>query len=247
MGLRGFRLNLTRSEKVLGTGGLPHPLRLVLYPPLVLFLALMPGPCDEPLPAYKEPDRLFDVRLRGEYFLGMYEHSLRVYVEITNIFDETLVGPASLTGTVQVTAADDPNVRKTLTFTSQNILTARGYNAGSGILKIDPQEKIVLRATWYFAENKVVDDSGRDLAHGNEGRDPFFSYVVDKTCEFRKLARPEDFILQGQIKVFQRTGPAVADPSVFPFCFITNFVDSKTCPTIMTDPPCNYWPEPDGQ
>lgn len=239
-----FRLSGTKLER---RASYPlYPLRLILFPTVVLFLVLASGPCDEPLPVYKEPDKLFDVRLRGEYFLGMYEHSLRVYVEITNIFDETLEGPASLTGTVQVTAAHDPSVTKTLLYTSQNVLMARGYNAGTGMLKIDPKEKIVLRATWFFPNDKVVDDSGRDLAHGDDERHTFFSFVADSTCQFRRLARPQDFILQGQIKVFQRTGPTVAEPSVFPFCFITNFVDSKTCPTIITDPPCTYWPAIDG-
>ncbi|MEK6756234.1 MAG: hypothetical protein AABZ02_08795 [Bacteroidota bacterium] len=208
---------------------------------LGLTLTLALGPCDEPLPPYQEPDKLFIGRIEGEYWLSDTEHSLRVYLYVTNIFDETLESPASLKGTIEIFFARDPNIRKTFSLSSLDLVSARGYNPSRGVIRIDPRETIVFRVTWDFPENKIIDDIGRDLAD-------FFTYFQDKTCKERKLARLEDLVLQGSLKVFERTAPVAVGSTVFTFCYVTNFVSVKVCPEIVTRPPCvNYWPQNAGQ
>jgi hypothetical protein len=200
--------------------------------------------CNEELPPYTEPETLLTAALEGEYWLGEEEHSLRVSVRVTNIYEETLDGPASLTGTITIVSARDPSVVKTLTLGPQNLTWG---NYSNGILRIDPKSTITLQAVWLFPAdseligNNVFVDDGRDIAHYRRGVAPFLSFVNDSTCQYRRLARPEDFLLQATLTVFSKKGPISTETVVFPLCLISNWVDTKICPHIATRPPCGYW------
>lgn len=219
-----------------------NKLQPVVLAMLAIALMFSSHSCDEPLPPYQDPQKLFEARIDGEYWLSDTEHSLRVYLRVTNVFDETLEGPASLNGSIVISSAKYPNVQKTLLLSRLNLTNPRGYDPNTGSLRIDSKETMIFRATWDFVEDKVIDDSGRNLA-GDSVTASFFTYIEDKTCKWRKLARPEDFILQGTLKILYRTAPVTAGPTVFPFCFVTNFVDVRVCPQISTIPPCSNWPQ----
>jgi hypothetical protein len=213
--------------------------RGLIYAGTVLLFAFCFHSCDEELPVYTEPTARLDAKIEGEYFLSDVEHSLRAYVRITNLYDETLDGPASLTGSIVLFAARDTSIHRTFPLTRAN-LVAGTVNA-SGILKIDPKETIILKATWDFPGNSVIDDYGRHLS-GDSATVHFFSYVQDPTCRFRLFAKPEDFVLQGTVNLFSQRAPVSAGPTIFRFCFVTNFVPVKDCPRIVTTVPCSNWP-----
>jgi hypothetical protein len=197
--------------------------------------------CTEQLPLYQEPDVLLNAKVDGEYWLSDVDHSLRFYVRITNTFDETLEGKAQLTGSVVAFFARDTTIRKTFLLNSSNLLS--GNYSPDGTLRIDPGKSIVLKAVWQFSDNKVIDDGGRDLAFRGEGPATFFSFVTDNTCEWRRFARPEDLILQATVTVFSGKAPITAGPTVYPFCFVSNFVEVNVCPRVYTIPPCSNWPK----
>ncbi len=205
----------------------------------VLMFAFCFDSCDEDLPAYNEPAAKLDAKIEGEYFLSDVEHSLRVYLSITNLYDETLDGLASLNGSITLMSARDTSVHKTLLLTRANLVT--GTVNASGILKIDSKETIILKATWDFPGNKVIDDFGRHLS-GDSVAVNFFSYVQDPICRFRFFAKPEDFVLQGTVNPFSQRAPVSVGPTIFRFCFVTNFVPVKDCPRIVTTAPCSNWP-----
>jgi len=215
---------------------------LLLLSVFALGLSVSLDSCKEPLPSYREPEQLFSGRIEGEYWLSDTEHSFRIYIYVTNIFDETLEGPASLKGSIELFFGRDPRIRKTFTLNSQNLISPRSYYPATGSLRIDPKQTLVFQAIWYFPANQVIDDSGRNLT-GDTTTASFFSYVDDKTCKWRKLARPEDLVLEGNVNLFEKSAPVLVGPKVFPLCFVTNFVDVRICPRIITIPPYeNYWP-----
>lgn len=195
--------------------------------------------CDEDLPTYVEPAAFLDAKIDGEYFLSDTEHALRLYLRITNRYEETLSGIASLSGKIVVFAARDTTIRKTLTLSRDNLVT--GTVSPSGTLKIDPKETIILKGVWDFPRNRIIDDFGREIA-GDSLTKSFFTFVPDPTCPFRYFATPEDFILQGTVTLFSQRAPVTAGPTVFRFCFVTNFVDVRVCPRIVTVTPCSNWP-----
>jgi len=196
--------------------------------------------CDEDLPTYVEPSALLDAKIDGEYFLSDTEHSLRVYLRVTNRYEETLDGSALLNGTIVVFSARDTTVRKTLTLTPANLV--QGSISPSGLLKIDPKETIILKATWGFPGNRVIDDAGRNLSGADTTRGGFFTIVPDPDCPYRYFAQPEDFVLTGSVTLFSQRAPVSAGPTVFRFCFVTNFVDVRVCSRVITVTPCSNWP-----
>jgi hypothetical protein len=196
--------------------------------------------CDEDLPTYVEPSALLEAKIDGEYFLSDTEHSLRVYLRVTNRYDETLDGSALLSGHIVVFSARDTTVRKSLTLTRASLV--QGSISPSGLLKIDPNETIILKGVWDFPGNSVIDDSGRNLSGGDSTRGGFFKIVKDPECPFRYFAQPEDFVLKGSVTLFSQRAPVSAGPTVFRFCYVTNFVDVRVCPRVITVTPCSNWP-----
>jgi len=196
-----------------------------------LFLAI--GPCSESLPVYQEPQKLFDGKIEGAYALTIIDNSMKVYLSVTNIFDETFEGQGVLTGSIEIVSARDPNVRKTFSISGGNVISARGYDRATGRLVIDPGDTLRLGVSW-----NLVDDTGRDL------RRDFFSYIQDATClEYtRCLAFTEDFVLKGNVKLYDRTAPVLAGPTAYSFCYVTKWINPKDCPPITTSAPCNLRP-----
>ena len=196
-----------------------------------LFLAI--GPCSESLPVYQEPQKLFDGKIEGAYALTIIDNSMKVYLSVTNIFDETFEGQGVLTGSIEIVSARDPNVRKTFSISGGNVISARGYDRATVRLVIDPGDTLRLGVSW-----NLVDDSGRDL------RRDFFSYIEDSTClEYtRCLAFTEDFVLKGNVKLYDRTAPVLAGPTAYSFCYVTKWINPKDCPPIITSAPCNLRP-----
>jgi hypothetical protein len=202
--------------------------RYVIYlAPSLLALLLSSGSCDESLPPYNEPQRLFAASIEGAYALTIKDNSMKLYVTVKNIFDETLQGRSVIQGAIEIASARDPSIKKTFSITAANIMSARGYNRAAGLLTIDAGESVRLGTSW-----DLVDDNGRDL------RTSFFRYVSDPSCNARCLALTEDFVLTGNILLLDRTGPALFGPTVYSFCHVSQWIEPKMCPPILTDEPC---------
>lgn len=201
---------------------------------LILLGMLSFGPCDESLPVYQQPEKIFAARLEGAYSLTITDNSMKVYLVVKNIFDETFQGQAVLKGTIEIISARDPSVRKTFSINPTNVIQAQGYDRQTGVLTIDAGDSVRFGVSW----DLTADDNGRDL------RTDFFKYIVDPQCEDvpRCLAFREDFILKGQATVFTRTGSISAEQTLYAFCFASRWVNPKYCPPIITSAPCTLQP-----
>lgn len=196
----------------------------------VLSLAL--STCKESLPVYHAPSNMFQARLTPFYGLTASENKLHIFLLVQNVFDETLEGEASITGRIQLVSTTDPTVVKTLTLGPANILTARGYHPGTGILTFNPRDTIIFDASWDLSQRPLLDDAGKDLTVG------LLHLDTDPECPTgRKRSVPQDFIVEGFVQLFDRSGPAVESKVVFRLCLISNWVNPSACPYITA--PCN--------
>lgn len=198
---------------------------------ILTLLSLSFGPCDESLPVYEEPVRVFSGKIEGSYGLTVAENTMVIFFTIWNNFDETFQGDANLTGTIEIVSMRDPSVRKTFAISAANIIQSKGHDRNTGKLTIDARDSIRYMVRW-----NLTDDNGRDL------RTSFFKYIVDPSCDLRCLAFTEDFSLKGNITLFDRTGPVFAGPVDYSFCFVSNYVLGRCCPPIITSAPCNFRP-----
>lgn len=204
------------------------------YTVLLLSLALLSlsfGPCDESLPVYEEPAKVFSGKIEGGYTLTVQDNSMKVFFTIWNNFDETFQGDANLKGSIEIVSMRDPLVKKTFAVSSANMIQSKGYDWTTEKLTIDPHDSIRFLVSW-----NLTDDSGRDL------RKSFFSYIKDTTCNLRCLAFTEDFSLRGSITLFDKTGPVFAGPTGYSLCFVNIWVNPRGCPPIITSAPCNLRP-----
>ena len=181
---------------------------------------------------YHAPSNMFQAHLTPFYGLTASENKLHIFLLVQNVFDETLEGKASITGRVQLVSTADPTVVKTLTLGSQNILTARGYHPGTGMLTFNARDTIILGASWDLSQRPLLDDAGKDLTVG------LLHLDTDPECPTgRKRSVPQDFIVEGFVQLFDRSGPAVQSKVVFRLCLISNWVNPSACPYITA--PCN--------
>jgi hypothetical protein len=165
---------------------------------LVLATALVGLACNEDLPGYNDPADVFDAHMDAAYVITRTDNSVRVYILVTNDYDETLQGRAAFGGQIAVVWTRDPSRRKTVTLTPAHLIYARSYNPNSQVLTLDPGDSIRLGFVW-----NLIDDDGVDLRQ-------FFTYRQDPLCPARFISEPEFFRLSGEVKVFDRTALAVA-------------------------------------
>jgi len=206
-----------------------HCAQLISLATRAVILTLALGSCDESLPPYRAPAGLFEGRLQGSYVLTRTDNSLKVYFTLKNVFDESLQGPAELTGSILIVSARSPSIKKTFLLTGTNIIEASGSNRAGGTLLIDPGGSIRFGVSWNF-----VDDDGRDL------REILFRFTADPSCHSRMRSYPEDFVLTGIITLYDRTAPIFVGPVVYPLCYFTAF--GISCPPVLSDTPCQGSP-----
>lgn len=205
--------------------------QVIFFVLIATFLSLSSGPCDETIGPSEEPQRVFQTRIEGYYVLSISDNSLKIYLIVKNVFDETLQGPAIFKGSIEITSARAPSVRKSFTLTAANVISARGYDRTRSTFTFDSGDSIRVGVSWDFKT-----DEGRDL------RKDFFSYIQDKTCQSRCLAFTEDFILKGNIQLFKQTTLAIAETTPYSLCFVSGYVPPAVCPPIITTEPCNLRP-----
>lgn len=203
----------------------------ILFVFITAFLSLSFGPCDETIGPSEEPQRVFETRIEGFYVLSLTDNSLKIYLTVKNVFDETLSGPAVLKGSIEIVSARDPSKRRTFEVKRVNLITSGGQIDNQGNLILDAGASMRFGVSWDF----MTDDS-TDL------RKNFFSYVKDNTCQGRCLAFTEDFILTGSVTIFKQTGPSFAGTIPYALCFVSSYASPGDCPPIITSAPCNLRP-----
>jgi hypothetical protein len=187
--------------------------------------------CTEELPAYLKPGTLFSARIRPIYSLTAAENKLHLSLVARNIFDETLDGPPSITGQVQLISIADPSVIKTFKVTSANVTVAQWHFPAPGRIAVDAGDTVSFDIAWDLSQRPLLDDSGKDLTEG------LLFLKPDPTCPSRKKSDPQDFLIQGSVELFQHTGPAVANRVAYRFCLFSTWVNPKDCPNVTS--PCS--------
>lgn len=181
-------------------------------------LLLLSLSCKEELPPYHDPRDVFDGRLSGAYAISPAENALKAYFTVINSYDETLEGTALLTGRIVLTWQGDSTFRRTIGLTDANILFARHYDATSKHLRIDPGDSVRFGISWNF-----IADDGRDLKR-------LVRFHPDPTCLARYISEePVPIIIEGTMKVFERTELIVPPPAVFRFEFVREYVNPRDC------------------
>ena len=207
---------------------------------LVVLSCLSSGSCDETLPLREDPERVLEGAVECAYVLTALDNSLKIYLTVKNVFDETLQEYPRLTGKISITSVRDESVQKVFTIASTSLITAPAYNPATDILTLNPQETIRFGVSW-----NLTDDSGRDL------RTSFFRYILDPSCDgspkpdgatpARCLAFTEEFKIEGEVTVFKQRAPVIAT-ALYSLCFASRWVNPKYCPPIITAAPCNLLP-----
>ncbi|MEX2116365.1 MAG: hypothetical protein WEB37_05725 [Bacteroidota bacterium] len=204
----------------------------------ILLAILTAGPiCNETLPPYADPRDALAGKIQGAYVLTDSDNSVKVFLDVTNRYDETLEGNAVLLGEVEISLLSNPAFAKTFMITASNLLTTGKYNPTAGTIRIDPGETIRFGVSW-----NLVDDNGVDL------RDSVFQYWVDPECPTggppastgpRCVAEEERFVIRGSVDIFNQTGPVPAGPEPFILCHVDKFVSGQFCPLIDYGNPCS--------
>ncbi len=174
--------------------------------------------CKEPLPEYNDPRDVFDSYLSSVYVCSPTENATKIFLVFVNKYEETLDGEALLTGRLAISRAADRTFQKTVTIGPSNIVYARGYNAATGVLSIDPGDSVRLLVSW----NLVADD-GRSL------RDEIH-FMNDPTCPRRLISiAPVPLIITGNMSVYERTETVTPKSLRYEFTLIKDFVSPRDC------------------
>lgn len=177
--------------------------------------------CEESLPPRDDGAKVFETRVTSQYFLAEFDNSLKIYINVKNVFDETLEDRALFTGTLEIILVRNPEVKKTVTFSFENIITAPSYNRSTGVLTLDPGRSFVMGYSWDFKA-----DSSISLP------DSVFNYYTDGTCFGRKIAFQEEVLIKGEIVIFKRAPLIVLPPTKFTFCYVDHWVRPGSCPPV---------------
>lgn len=212
--------------------------QILLFSMMVVVLSLSSGPCDESLPSYQEPDKVFETSVESSYILTIQQNVMSIQLRVVNIFDETFLAQGVLQGSLEITSARDPSIKKTFAIKPGDLIRAPGYNWSTGMLLMNPRDFILFNIAWNF-----VDDNGIKLS------EDFFKYVVDVSCRnpvnngyLRFLAYREDFIIKGSLKIYEQRAPVEFGPMVYSMCHVSAWIDPKICTPIITSASCDARP-----
>lgn len=197
------------------------------------FLALLIGivlaglSCKEPLPAYKNPNEVFEGFLHPVYLYSSTENSLAVYLTVINTYDETFEGRALFDGSIEIAYTRNPSIKKTFYLSEANLIQVRKYNPNSNVLTFDPGDSIRLGVKWFF-----IDDDNNDLRAG------VFNYHEDINCTARHIAAAESFIIRGNVKVYEKTEIVEPNAVITSLCHVNTWVSPKVCPSLPPEYAC---------
>lgn len=204
----------------------------------ILLVLMTTGPiCNESLPPYDVPPDFLEGEVSATYVLTENENVVRVFLDVTNRYDETLEGPADFSGSIDISLLGNPDLGITFPLSATQLLTPGVYNAGSGVITIDPGETVRFGVTWNLITGNAVDL-----------RDSVFVYWLDPDCPAggapatpgpRCIAEEVIFLIEGRVAFFQTTAPAAAGPAMFSLCHVNKYVFGSNCDLIADFIPCS--------
>lgn len=193
---------------------------------------LMQLDCEERLPVNVDPQQALRATVDPHFAYGpsINDTAVVIYVLVENVFDETFQAEIKPTGFVAIELATDLSFRKQLNFNVSALYDAN-YNLTTHILTIDPHEIVKFRVQW-----NLIDETDRDL------RKFIFHYKPDSFCTpsiTRKFAAREAFILNAQLKLYDKTGFLFASPLFWTMCHVSGWAPS--CADFPLDGSCQYY------
>lgn len=148
-------------------------------------------------------------------------------MKIRNVFDETFQAKPAFQGMIQITSMRNPSIKRTFNISEILFLYVPGYDQVTNTLTFNSGDSIRLGVLWDFK-----DDTGRDLLAD------FFRIVPDPQCKGRSIAYAEDFMISGEMRVFEKTGITKAPPILHSFCYVTG--DPQSCSPFPFSANCPF-------
>jgi len=180
--------------------GLRSNLWRALWTVLLPAVALVMNSCDESLPPRTTPAVLFRPSISPQTAVTEGYNQLYIYFSVTNIFDETLQGPASVTGNLVITLERDPSIHKTVAVDKSLLLGT--HPVPDGEVTLDPGDSLAFLFKW----EDFIDDNGNSLYT------TVFHTMQDPHNPSQVVPAPETFIVQGGIQVFTTSGFVTLTP-----------------------------------
>jgi hypothetical protein len=189
--------------------------------------------CDETLPQRVEPAKVFTASARGMYIYRITANGAGVVLKIVNTYDETLQEKLSLDGSVDIQWNRSPDYWASIPIKNFTLTYSGVYDSQTGIVTLDPGDSLTFFYLWNFTTNNGVFIPG------------MFEYIIDETCPIggdvllKVSNRTEMFNISGRVKIMDKTGYTLINPSSFNICHYANFwVEAKYCPNNQAGWPC---------
>ncbi|HOT98358.1 MAG TPA: hypothetical protein PLN61_00365 [bacterium] len=171
---------------------------------LMWLLPLLVLACDESLPPRQEPQNTLAIT-QVIYTQGMYASGpfMEFVFIITNLYEETFQGEVAVNGHATVWWKNRPQIRTTLAINNQHFTPPSRLQGNT--LTIDPGGRCALKIYWYL----TLED-GRSLLD-------LLDYSDSVPVEGLIKSRPETFVMEATIKLFDQTGYLRSEPFTFSF------------------------------
>ncbi|HNW58408.1 MAG TPA: hypothetical protein PKI62_01875 [bacterium] len=171
---------------------------------LLLLLPWLGLACDESLPPRQEPQNTLAISdviyTQGMYASGLFMEFVFI---IENIYTETFQAPVAVNGQATVWWKNHPDIRVDLKINNQHFAPPSRFTGST--LTIDPGGRCALKIYWYL----TLED-GRSLLD-------LLDYSGSVPVEGLIKSRPETFMMQATIKLFDKTGYLRTEPFTFSF------------------------------
>jgi hypothetical protein len=174
--------------------------------------------CDESLPPRNDPNVLFKCNISWMYEYYRIVNDLKFFIDVTNIYHETVEDTAYVNGTLEVILKRDPRYHKTISLSISNLSTTPMYNQATGCFTIDPMKYVTFTCRWDY-----IDDNQVDL------RSSVFEYSEDPACPARLKSQPETYILKGWIQISKWGGTMLIGPIEISTFHVTPYVVNISC------------------
>ncbi len=171
---------------------------------LLWLLPLLALACDESLPPRQQPQDTLAITqvifTQGMYASGPF---MEFVFLIANQYEETFQGEVTVNGHATVWWKNHPEIRATLPINNQHF--APPSRLAGHTLTIDSGGHCALKIYWYLAL-----EDGRSLLD-------LLDYSGSVPVEGLIKSRPETFVMEATIKIFDQTGYLHSEPFTFTF------------------------------
>ncbi|NLP09026.1 hypothetical protein GX408_01380 [bacterium] len=170
----------------------------------LLVLLLTALSCEEKMPPRIEPQNTLAIT-NVFYAQGIYDSGpfMEFVFIITNLYEETFEGKVEIVGKAHVWMKKTPSIRATVAISNHHL--APPSKISGNVLTIDPGGRCVLKVYWYL----MLDD-GRNLLD-------LLDYSGSAASGGLIRSKPELFVMDAEIKLFNQLGYLQSERMVFEF------------------------------